>query len=103
MPSEEHSSYKGEISPEVDNLIQRDFSAERPNEKWLTDITEFSIPAGKVYLSPVIDCYDGLIVTWTIGTSPNAELVNTMFSVWGDKAVGIRATHLLEHYTETVE
>ena len=46
--------------------------------KWLTDITEFSIPAGKVYLSPVIDCYDGLIVTWTIGTSPNAELVNTM-------------------------
>ena len=73
-----YSSYKGEISPEVDNLIQRDFSAERPNEKWLTDITEFSIPAGKVYLSPVIDCYDGLIVTWTIGTSPNAELVNTM-------------------------
>ena len=73
-----YSSYKGEISPEVDNLIQRDFSAERPNEKWLTDITEFSIPAGKVYLSPVIDCYDGIIVTWTIGTSPNAELVNTM-------------------------
>lgn len=73
-----YSSYKGKISPEVDNLIQRDFSAERPNEKWLTDITEFSIPAGKVYLSPVIDCYDGLIVTWTIGTSPNAELVNAM-------------------------
>ena len=73
-----YSSYKGEISPEVDNLIQRDFSAERPNEKWLTDFTEFSIPAGKVYLSPVIDCYDGLIVTWTIGNSPNAELVNTM-------------------------
>lgn len=45
-----YSLYKGEISPEVDNLIQRDFSAERPNEKWLTDITEFSIPAGKVYL-----------------------------------------------------
>ena len=36
-----YSSYKGEISPEVDNLIQRDFSAERPNEKWLTDVTEF--------------------------------------------------------------
>lgn len=41
-------------------------------------ITEFHIPAGKVYLSPIIDCFDGLPVSWTIGTSPNAELVNTM-------------------------
>lgn len=46
--------------------------------KWLTDITEFHIPAGKVYLSPIIDCFDGLPVSWTIGTSPDAELVNTM-------------------------
>lgn len=50
----------------------------KPNEKWLTDITEFSIGEKKVYLSPIIDCFDGLPVTWTIGTSPNAELVNTM-------------------------
>ena len=34
--------------------------AAAPNEKWLTDITEFQIPAGKVYLSPMIDCFDGL-------------------------------------------
>ena len=73
-----YNSYKGEISPEVDNLINRDFHAEKPNEKWLTDITEFAIPAGKAYLSPIIDCFDGLPVTWTIGTSPNADLVNTM-------------------------
>ena len=49
-----------------------------PNAKWLTDITEFQIPAGKVYLSPIIDCFDGMVVSWTIGTSPDAELVNTM-------------------------
>ena len=73
-----YSSYKGEITPEVENLINRDFHAKRPNEKWLTDITEFSIPAGKVYLSPIIDCFDGLPVSWTIGQSPDAELVNTM-------------------------
>lgn len=47
-------------------------------QKWLTDITEFHIPAGKIYLSPIIDCFDGLPVSWTIGTSPDAELVNTM-------------------------
>jgi transposase InsO family protein len=44
----------------------------------LTDITEFQIPAGKVYLSPMIDCFDGLVVSWTIGTRPDAVLVNTM-------------------------
>eukprot|EP01030_Chromulinospumella_sphaerica_P000093 gene93-96_t len=42
------------------------------------DITEFQIPAGKVYLSPIIDYFDGMVVSWTIGTSPDAELVNTM-------------------------
>ena len=44
----------------------------------MTDIAEFQIPAGKVYLSPMIDCFDGLVISWTIGTHPNAELVNTM-------------------------
>jgi len=43
-----YSSYAGEISPEVENLINRDFRAETPNSKWLTDITEFNISAGKV-------------------------------------------------------
>jgi transposase InsO family protein len=73
-----YSSYKGEISPEVENVVNRDFHADKPNSKWLTDITEFHIPAGKIYLSPIIDCFDGLPVSWTIGTSPSAELVNTM-------------------------
>ena len=66
------------FSPAVPNLVQRNFHADKPNQVWLTDITEFNIPAGKVYLSPVIDCFDGLPVAWTIGVSPNAELVNTM-------------------------
>ena len=73
-----YGSYLGEISPAPENLIDRDFHAGTPNEKWLTDITEFHIPAGKVYLSPMIDCFDGLVVSWTIGTHPNADLVNTM-------------------------
>lgn len=73
-----YSSYKGEISPPVENIINRDFHADKINSKWLTDITEFHIPAGKVYLSPIIDCFDGLPVSWTIGTSPDSNLVNTM-------------------------
>lgn len=49
-----------------------------PNVKWLTDITEVQIPAGKVYLSPIIDCFDGMVISWSIGTQPDAGLVNTM-------------------------
>ena len=80
-----YGSYLGEISPAPDNLLNRDFSAEVPNEKWLTNITEFQIPAGKVYLSPMIDCFDGMVVSWSIGTRPNAELVNTMLDAAIDK------------------
>jgi len=76
--NKKYNSYKGEISPEVENVIDRDFHSDKPNIKWLTDITEFRIPAGKVYLSPIIDCFDGLPVSWTISNTPNAELVNTM-------------------------
>jgi transposase InsO family protein len=73
-----YSSYFGEISPVVDNIIDRDFRADKPNVKWVTDLTEFHIPAGKVYLSPVVDCFDGMAVSWSIGSSPDAELVNSM-------------------------
>ncbi|MFC6282016.1 MULTISPECIES: IS3 family transposase [Polaromonas] len=73
-----YGSYLGEITPAPENLINRDFHAAAPNEKWLTDITEFQIPAGKVYLSPIIDCFDGMVISWTLGTHPDAELVNTM-------------------------
>ena len=75
-----YSSYKGEPAKAPKNLVDRDFHAEAPNRLWVTDLTEFSIPAGKVYLSPVIDCYDGLPVAWTIGTSPDAALANGMLA-----------------------
>lgn len=79
IKKKKYSSYAGEITPATPNHIQRNFKAEEPNEKWLTDITEFRISAGKIYLSPIIDCFDGAVVSWTIRTQPNAELVNSMF------------------------
>ena len=75
-----YSSYQGEITPAVPNIIERYFHADAPNVKWLTDLTEFHIPAGKVYLSPIVDCFDGLLPSWSIGTSPDAELVNSMLA-----------------------
>ena len=72
-----YNSYKGEISDAPPNLVERNFHADAPNELWLTDITEFKLPSEeKAYLSPVIDCYDGLVVAWRIGRRPNAALAN---------------------------
>lgn len=62
-----YNSYKGEITPTVDNLLKRDFHADKKNQKWVTDITEFAISAGKVYLSSLMDCFDGYFPSWTIG------------------------------------
>ena len=73
-----YCSYQGEITPAVPNVLERNFHADKPNQKWLTDITEFAIPSGKVYLSPIIDCFDGMPVCWKISTSPDANLVNAM-------------------------
>lgn len=73
-----YSSYKGEITPAMPNIVNRNFFATEPNTKLLTDITEFSLCDGKVYLSPLIDCYTGTPITYTIGTSPSAQLTNTM-------------------------
>ena len=73
-----YNSYKGEVSDAPPNLVKRDFRAGLPNFLWLTDITEFGIPAGKVYLSPVLDCFDGALPAWSISTSPDSELANSM-------------------------
>lgn len=73
-----YNAYAGEATPSVLNGIERNFSENEPNSKWLTYITEFAIPARKVYLSLIVDCFDGLLVAWKIGISTNITLVNTM-------------------------
>ena len=80
-----YSSYKGEISEAPENLVARDFHADDPNLLWLTDITEFSIPAGKIYLSSIIDCFDGMCIAWSQSTSPNADLVSSMLDAAASK------------------
>ncbi len=76
-----YSSYEGETTPAPANLVDRDFTAERPNEKWLTDISEIKARDGKVYLSPPVDCFDGKIVAYTAGFSPVFRQVGV--SCWG--------------------
>jgi putative transposase len=73
-----YSSYMGEITPAVPNVIERNFHSSFPNEKWLSDITEFAIPAGKIYFSTIVDCFDDMLPAWKISTAPDSHLVNVM-------------------------
>lgn len=65
-----YRSYKGEVGKIAPNIIQRDFSATAPNQKWTTDITEFSLFGTKIYLSPILDMYNGEIISYNISERP---------------------------------
>lgn len=65
-----YKSYKGEIGRICDNLLRRDFKANKPNEKWVTDVTEFSLFGAKLYLSPIIDLFNGEVVSYNISERP---------------------------------
>ena len=73
-----YRSYKGEVGKVADNLLDRDFHAEKPNQKWTTEITEFRLFGQKLYLSPIMDLCSGDVVTYTLSESPNLLMVTTM-------------------------
>ena len=75
-----YHSYKGKVGKVADNLLKRDFHADKPFEKLTTDITEFKIGNEKVYLSPVLDMFNREIVSYSISTSPNLQQIWDMLS-----------------------
>ena len=73
-----YRSYKGEIGKVAPNLIDRNFHADAPNRKWTTDITEFSVFGRKLYLSPILDMYNGEIISYNISEHPHLRQVMDM-------------------------
>ena len=73
-----YRSYKGEIGKVAPNLIDRNFHADAPNQKWTTDITEFSLFGKKLYLSPILDMYNGEIISYNISEHPHLGQVMDM-------------------------
>lgn len=84
-----YRSYRGEVGRVAPNLLQRRFHADRPNEKWVTDVTEFNVGGQKLYLSPILDLYNGEIVAYEIARRPLFEMVRSML----DKAFARLKTH----------
>jgi putative transposase len=73
-----YRSYKGEIGQAAGNTLQRRFHAEEPHQKWVTDVTEFNVAGEKLYLSPVMDLYNGEIIAFETARRPKFELVSRM-------------------------
>ena len=73
-----YRSYKGEVGKIAPNLLNRNFHADKPNLKWVTDVTEFSLFGKKLYLSPILDLYSSDLVSYTIADRPALSMVTTM-------------------------
>ncbi|WP_422392631.1 IS3 family transposase [Mycetohabitans rhizoxinica] len=84
-----YRAYKGQIGHTAPNLLDRRFDAQRPNRKWVTDVTEFNVSGQKLYLSPVLDLYNGEIIAYETSRRPLFNMVERMLS----KAIGRLQTH----------
>ena len=73
-----YRSYKGEVGKVASNIIERNFQADKPNQKWTTDVTEFHFPWGKVYLSPILDMFNGEIVSYSVSKNPSYSQTTDM-------------------------
>jgi putative transposase len=73
-----YHSYKGEVGKIAPNLLVRNFETEKPNQKWVTDVTEFSLFGQKLYLSPILDLCSRDIVSYSISDKPVLSMVTEM-------------------------
>ena len=80
-----YRSYKGEVGKIAPNLLERDFSTTAPNQKWVTDVTEFALFGEKIYLSPILDLHSSDLVSYVISDRPDLsmtiEMVRKVISV----------------------
>ena len=73
-----YRSYKGVIGKIAPNILERQFAANEPNQKWGTDVSQIEIKGEKCYLSPIIDMWNGEVISYTISDSPNLKMVTRM-------------------------
>lgn len=73
-----YHSYKGTVGRIADNVLKRNFTADGPNQKWLTDVSQIEIKGKKCYLSPIVDAWTGEVISYSIFDRPNFEMIRTM-------------------------
>lgn len=89
-PKEKYHSYKGEVGKVADNVVNRDFSTEKPLEKWTTDVSQFNLPWGKCYISPILDMNTNEIISYNLSLSPNMEQIRDMLQKAFDRFPSVK-------------
>ena len=89
-----YRSYKGDVGKTVSNVINRDFTADRPLQKVATDVTQINIGGSKIYLSPVLDMFNGEILSYVISESPNLKMVMDMLNQLYDEVGSTEGTRI---------
>ena len=79
-PKQKYHSYKGEVGKVADNIIKRDFKAEKPLQKWSTDVSQFTFSWGKCYLSPILDMATNEIISYDLSLNPSFQQVVNMLN-----------------------
>ena len=64
----------------AENKLKRDFNASAPNEKWTTDVSQFNLPWGKCYISPLLDMHTNEVVSYNLSLHPNMEQIKDMLT-----------------------
>ena len=73
-----YRSYKGQTGKVAPNILNRDFKSEKPSQKWATDVSEFRVKDKKLFLSPIIDLFNGEIISYSLSESANFKQVTQM-------------------------
>ena len=77
-PKEKYHSYKGDVGKVADNIINRDFNTKKPLQKWTTDVSQFNLPWGKCYLSPILDMNSNEIISYNLSLHPDMAQIKDM-------------------------
>lgn len=111
-PKEKYHSYKGNVGKIADNIINRDFAANRPDEKWTTDVSQFNLLFGKCYLSPILDMYTNEIISYDLSLHPNYQQITNMLEIAFRRHPNVNGLifhsdqgwqYQMIHYTETLK
>lgn len=78
LRTKKYRTYKGNIYKTEPNLLDRNFKTNKPNTKWVTDITEFNIAGKKRFMASIMDLYNREIISYTVAHSPTVALVTDM-------------------------
>jgi putative transposase len=101
-------SYRGNVGRIAPNILQRDFKASKPNEKWVTDITEFHLFGEKLYFSPILDLFNSEVVAYQIERRAVLPLVTNavienFFGLLKSELLYLQEFESMEHFILELE